>query len=189
MKPMLYCCILLALTACVAIWRIGTPVDGASCPGSPVASGPLSEFIDQYVNDSQGADWRDNGGPLGILQDPAAQAIVQRPEAHYCEALALLADPQRSETQKVHATALMLALPIDHYLGWMDATHGLYQHGAIGQAVMQLVVFPRSTALDYWWLPQWRSRFQRDAPGLYDPAFVTQVLNGQHWFSYPGQGY
>lgn len=189
MKPVLYCCTVLLLMAFVAIWRIGTPVDGASCPQSPAASGPLSDFIDQYVNDSQGADWRADGGPLGILQDPAAQAFARQPEAHYCEALALLANPQQSETHKVHATALMLSLPIDHYLGWMDATHELHQRGAIDNAVMGLVLFPRGTALDYWWLPQWRSRFQRDVPGLYDPAFVTQVLNGQHWFSYPGQGY
>ncbi|MGC5699591.1 hypothetical protein J4P02_05220 [Pseudomonas sp. NFXW11] len=187
MKAALYCGLLLALATALLLWRIGTPVDSSQC--TDVAPGPLTGFIRQYFNDRQGADWRDDGSALGILEDPEAQVFVRHPEQYYCEALNLLQAPQRTQTEKVHATALMLSLPIDYYLDLMDRSHQLYQRGAMDRPVLSLVLLPRGTALNYWWLPQWRSRFQRDAPGIFTEAHIKDILSGEHWFDYPGRGY
>lgn len=54
---------------------------------------------------------------------------------------------------------------------------------------LNLVLIPRGTALNYWWLPQWRSRFQRDAPGILAETDIKEILSGEHWFDYPGRGY
>ncbi|WP_025131193.1 hypothetical protein [Pseudomonas sp. PH1b] len=187
MKAALYSGLLLALAIVVLLWRIGTPVDSRQC--TDAAPGPLTDFIRQHFSDRQGADWRDDGSALGILEVPEAQAFARQPELYYCEALNLLQDPQRTQTEKVHTTALMLSLPLDYYLDFMDRSHQLYQRGLIDRSVMSMVLLPRSTALNYWWLPQWRSRFQRDAPGILSDDHMEEILSGEHWFDYPGRGY
>ncbi|MBP5106827.1 hypothetical protein [Pseudomonas protegens] len=187
MRAALYSCILLALATALFLWRIGTPVDSSQCADTP--PGPLTGFIRQHFSDRQGADWRDDGSALGILGVAEAQAFARQPERYYCEALNLLQDPQRTQTEKVHTTALMLSLPLDYYLDLMDRSHQLYQRGAMDRAVLTLVLIPRGTALNYWWLPQWRSRFQRDAPGILAETDIKEILSGEHWFDYPGRGY
>lgn len=187
MKAALYSGLLLALAIAVLLWRIGTPVDSSQCANT--APGPLTGFIRQHFSDRQGADWRDDGSALGILGVAEAQAFARQPERYYCEALNLLQDPQRTQTEKVHTTALMLSLPPDYYLDLMDRSHQLYQRGAMDRPVLTLVLIPRGTALNYWWLPQWRSRFQRDAPGILAETDIKEILSGEHWFDYPGRGY
>ena len=187
MKAALYSSLLLALAIAVLLWRIGTPVDSSQCTNT--APGPLTGFIRQHFSDRQGADWRDDGSALGILGVAEAQPFARQPERYYCEALNLLQDPRRTQTEKVHTTALMLSLPLDYYLDLMDRSHQLYQRGAMDRPVLTLVLIPRGTALNYWWLPQWRSRFQRDAPGILAETDIKEILRGEHWFDYPVRGY
>lgn len=189
MRRLLYFCSLLGLAVLVGIWRIGTPVDEAMCTGEPTTSGPLSTVISQYAEDTGAADWRDNGSAFTVLEQPTAHVLARKPQQHYCEALSLLQDPRRTQTEKVHSVMLMLELPIDYYLGFMDRSHELYQRGLIDTSVLRFVMTPRGTALNYWWLPQWRSRYKRDAHGLYSPAEIEDVLSGAHWFDYPGRGF
>lgn len=189
MKRFLYVCGLLGLATLVGIWRMGTPVDEAVCSAESTTSGPLGTVISQYADATGGADWRDNGSPFTVLELPAAHALAREPRQHYCEALSLLQNPQRTPTEKVHTVMVMLSLPIDYYLGFMDRSHELYQRGLIDASVLGFVMTPRGTALNYWWLPQWRSRYQRDAPGLYSQAQIEDVLSGAHWFDYPGRGF
>ncbi|PUA44961.1 hypothetical protein C5U62_16440 [Pseudomonas protegens] len=187
MKAALYSGLLLALAIAVLLWRIGTPIDSSQCTNT--APGPLTGFIRQHFSDRQGADWRDDGSALGILGVAEAQPFARQPERYYCEALNLLQDPQRTQTEKVHTTALMLSLPLDYYLDLMDRSHQLYQRRAMDRPVLTLVLIPRGTALNYWWLPQWRSRFERDAPGILAETDIKEILRGEHWFDYPGRGY
>lgn len=188
-RTALYGCIALALAVSIAIWAIGRPIDSNLCSGADRAPGPLTEVISQYFKDTHGADWQEEISSLIILGVPSAQALARQPQAHYCEALGLLESQQRAPSEKFHTAVLMLSLPIDYYLDFMDRSHELYQRGLIDRSVLSMVLLPRSTALNYWWLPQWRSRFQRDAPGIFSEAHVKEILSGEHWFDYPGRGY
>ncbi|MDF2395552.1 hypothetical protein GWQ44_08375 [Pseudomonas sp. 3MA1] len=180
-------CIALALSIPLIIWTLGRPIDSSHC--SDTVPGPLSEFISQYFRETNGAHWQEEINSLIILGIPEAQALARQSPAHYCDALNLLENPQRAPTEKFHTAVLMLSLPIDYYLDLMDRSHQLYQRGLIDRSVLSMVLMPRGTALNYWWLPQWRSRFQRDAPGLFSDDQMREILRGEHWFDYPGRGY
>ncbi|NBF05363.1 hypothetical protein GV819_24025 [Pseudomonas sp. Fl5BN2] len=188
-RATLYGCIALALAIPLVIWTLGRPVDGNRCTDATRASGPLTEVISQYFQETHGAAWQEEISSLIILEVPEAQALARQAQAHYCEALGLLENPQRAPTEKFHTAVLMLSLPIDYYLDFMDRSHTLYQRGLIDRSVLTMVLLPRSTALNYWWLPQWRSRFLRDAPGIFSDAHMEEILSGEHWFDYPGRGY
>jgi hypothetical protein len=188
-RTALYSCIALALAIPLVIWIIGRPIDGNRCSDAAHATGPLTEVISQYFQETHGADWQEEIHSLIILEVPAAQTLARQPQAHYCEALGLLENPQRAPTEKFHTAVLMLSLPIGYYLDFMDRIHQLYQRGLIDQSVLSMVLFPRGTALNYWWLPQWRSRFQRDAPGVFSEAAAQYILSGEHWVDYPGKGF
>lgn len=71
----------------------------------------------------------------------------------------------------------------------MDRSHQLYTQGKMDKEVLTLVVFPRGTAINYWWLPAWRQRFSRDAPSVLDANLINDVLSGHYWFDYPGAGF
>ena len=124
-----------------------------------------------------------------IISTPDGQTIINQPETYVCEALQILQNPAFSQTEKIFTAALMFELPISEYMAFMDRSHLLYAEHSIDQEVMKLVLLPRGTAINYWWLPAWRQRFTRDAPGVFDANLINNVLSGHYWFEYPGAGF
>lgn len=183
-------CLLLAIALlAIGTWRIGAPVDERVCADQPAYNGPLTRFVADYFKQNDERAWQEDTNVFDILASPEADGIARQPQRYYCEALALLESPARTQSEKVYTSILMLKLPIDHYLGLMDHSHHLYQAGRIDGTVLGFVLKPRGTALDYWWLPQWRSRFNRDAPLVFSAPQRADILSGQYWFDYPGAGF
>ncbi len=88
-----------------------------------------------------------------ILSTPEGQKVAGQPMPYACEALQILQNPAFSESEKIFTTALMFQLPISQYMGFMDRSHQLYSEHRIDPEVMKVVVLPRGTAINYWWLP------------------------------------
>jgi hypothetical protein len=103
--------------------------------------------------------------------------------------LQILQSPDFSQSEKIYTAALMLHLPIGQYMGFMDRSHQFYTEAKIDREVMILILQPRGTAINYWWLPAWRERFDRDAAPLLDGDLIRQVLSGQYWFDSPDNGF
>ncbi|AZD24952.1 hypothetical protein C4K24_5694 [Pseudomonas chlororaphis subsp. aurantiaca] len=188
MKKLLYPLLTIALISIVA-WRVWSPVDDLACAGQTVANGPLSRFVTDYFKQGDGRAWQEDTNVFDILAEPTASSITQQPQAYYCEALGLLESPTRTQSEKVYTSILMLKLPIDYYLSLMDHSHRFYKEGRIDDTVLGFVLKPRGTALNYWWLPQWRSRFNRDAPSVFPPPDIAEILSGKYWLHYPGTGF
>ncbi|MGE7959032.1 hypothetical protein ACQKQA_21045 [Pseudomonas sp. NPDC089530] len=188
MKKNLYLFLAVALTSIIA-WRVWSPVDDQVCAGQPALGGPLTRFVTDYFQQGDGTTWQEDSNVFDILATPTANSIASQPRRYYCEALELLASPTRTQSEKVYTSILMLKLPIDYYLSLMDHSHNLYKKGQIDATVLGFVLKPRGTALNYWWLPQWRSRFNRDAPSVFTAPDIAEILSGKHWFDYPGRGF
>lgn len=170
-------------------WRFWSPVDLSSCTNDTAAPGPLSVFIRNYFESNLRTDWRDMDDRFDVLSTPEGQSIASQPQPYACEALHILQSPTFSQSEKIYTTVLMFQLPISQYMGFMDSTHQLYAEGKIDQEVMKVVIRPRGTAINYWWLPAWRQRFTRDAPSVLDANLINYVLSGHYWFDYPGAGF
>ncbi|MDX9671271.1 MULTISPECIES: hypothetical protein [unclassified Pseudomonas] len=188
MKRLLWILFAIPLLLIVA-WRLCLPVDLSSCANNAAAQGPLSVFIRDYFDRNARTDWRDMDDRFDVLSTPEGQKIAGRPQAYVCEALQILQSPAFSQSEKIFTTALMFQLPISQYMGFMDRSHQLYAKDSIDREVMKLVVLPRGTAINYWWLPAWRQRFTRDAPSVLDANLINHVLSGRYWFDYPGAGF
>ncbi|WDH22405.1 hypothetical protein [Pseudomonas chlororaphis] len=188
MKKILYPLLAIALISIVA-WRVWSPVDDLACAGQTAANGPLSRFVTDYFKQGNERAWQEDTNVFDILAEPTASSITQQPQAYYCEALGLLESPTRTQSEKVYTSILMLKLPINHYLSLMDHSHRFYKEGRIDDTVLGFVLKPRGTALNYWWLPQWRSRFNRDAPSVFPPPDIAEILSGKYWLHYPGAGF
>ncbi|WP_085633551.1 hypothetical protein [Pseudomonas sp. R16(2017)] len=188
MKRLFWILPVLAL-ALIAAWRFWSPADLTACPPGDGAPGPLSAFVHGYFERNGRVDWRELDNRFDVLSTPQGRVIADQPQAYACEAVQILQSPAFSQSEKVYATALMFRLPISQYLGFMDRSHQLYEQASIDREVLTLVVHPRGTAVDYWWLPAWRQRFNRDAPDVLEPGFIRQVLSGRYWFDYPGNGF
>lgn len=188
MKRLLWILLAIPLLLIMA-WRLWSPADLSTCTTGTSTAGPLTAFIRDYFERNDRVDWRELDDRFDVLSTPEGQKIASQPQAHVCEALQLLQSPAFSQSEKIFTTALMFQLPIKQYMGFMDNGHLLYTQGRIDRDVMILILQPRGTAINYWWLPAWRERFHRDAPKLLDTGLITQVLSGRYWFDYPGSGF
>lgn len=173
----------------IVVWRFWSPADFSACPPDGAASGPLTHVIRDYFERNNRTDWKDMDDRFDIISTPDGQTIINQPETYVCEALQILQSPAFSQTEKIFTTALMFELPISEYMAFMDRSHLLYAEHSIDQEVMKLVLLPRGTAINYWWLPAWRQRFTRDAPSVFDANLINNVLSGHYWFEYPGAGF
>lgn len=188
MKRSYYALLMTPLLLIVA-WRIWLPADLSACPADGETAGPLTLVIRDYFERNSRTDWRDMDDRFDILSTPEGQSIASQPNSHTCEALRVLQSPAFSQSEKIFTMALMFRLPIDQYMALMDRSHQLYRQGKMDKEVLTLVVFPRGTAINYWWLPAWRQRFSRDAPSVLDANLINDVLSGHYWFDYPGAGF
>ena len=177
------------LLALIVAWRLWSPADLSTCTSGASTAGPLTAFIRDYFERNGRVDWRELDDRFDVLSTPEGQKMAGQPQAYVCEALQLLQSSAFSESEKIFTTALMFRLPISQYMGFMDRSHQLYSEHRIGPEVMKVVVLPRGTAINYWWLPAWRQRFTRDAPNLLDESLNRHVLTGGYWFDYPGAGF
>ncbi|WLH35044.1 hypothetical protein PSH79_24505 [Pseudomonas sp. FP2196] len=181
--------ILTASILFIVAWRFWSPADLSACTSKNTEPGQLTAVIRDYFEGNSRIDWRDLDDRFDILSTPEGQKIAGQPQAYVCEALQILRSPTFSQSEKIFTTALMFQLPINQYMGFMDRTHQLYAEEKIDREVMTLVVLPRGTAINYWWLPAWRERFSRDAPSVLDANLIKHVLSGHYWFDYPGAGF
>lgn len=188
MKKIIFLAVALIATS-IAIWWIWLPIGDSFCSRQPAATTTLKNFVTGYFKDNNNRDWRESTNVFDIFFSPDAQNISENSPLYYCEALSLLENPMRTQTEKVYTAILMLRLPIEYYLSLMDHTHQLYKEGRIDDTVLTFVLQPRGTAFNYWWLPQWRLRFSRDAHYVYTPENIEYILYGQNWLNYPGGGH
>ncbi|MGF6114303.1 hypothetical protein [Pseudomonas frederiksbergensis] len=173
----------------IVAWRSWSPADLRSCLSDSSEPGYLSAFIRDYFERNNRIDWRDMDNRFDVLSTSQGQKIASNPQTYACEALQILQSPGFSQSEKIYTTALMFHLPIGQYMGFMDRSHQLYTEAKIDREVMILVLQPRGTAINYWWLPTWRERFNRDAAPLLDGSLIRQVLSGRYWFDFPGNGF
>lgn len=173
----------------IVAWRFWSPADLSACSHEATAPGPLTLVIRDYFERNNRTEWRDMDDRFDILSTPEGQIIAGNPKPYTCEAVQILQSPAFSQSEKVFTVALMFQLPVSQYMGFMDRSHQLFIEDRIDREVMTLVVLPRGTAINYWWLPAWRQRFTRDAPNILEPSLVSHVLSGRYWFDYPGAGF
>lgn len=173
----------------IVAWRFWSPADLSFCAKDAKATGTLTVFIRDYFERNARTDWREMDDRFDVLSTPEGQKIAGQPQVYVCEALQILRSPSFSQSEKIYTSALMFQLPISQYMGFMDYSHQLYVEERIDREVMTLVVLPRGTAINYWWLPAWRQRFIRDAPNVLDANLISHVLSGHYWFEYPGAGF
>lgn len=185
----LFWIILTASLLLIVAWRFLSPANLSACTYNDIAPGPLTAVVSNYFEGNSRIDWRDMDDRFDILSTPEGQKIAGQPEPYTCEALQILQSPAFSQSEKIFTTALMFQLPIGQYMAFMDRTHQLYAEGKIDQEVMKVVIRPRGTAINYWWLPAWRQRFTRDAPSVLEANLINYVLSGHYWFDYPGAGF
>jgi hypothetical protein len=188
MKRRYWLLLVIALLLFVA-WRSWSPADLRSCLSDTPEQGHLSVFIRDYFERNNRTDWRDMDDRFDVLSTPQGRKIGSSPQAYACEALQILQSPDFSQSEKIYTAALMLHLPIGQYMGFMDRSHQFYTEAKIDREVMILILQPRGTAINYWWLPAWRERFDRDAAPLLDGNLIRQVLSGQYWFDSPDNGF
>ncbi|RIJ08692.1 hypothetical protein DXT77_20420 [Pseudomonas sp. 91RF] len=181
--------ILAASLLLVVAWRFWSPANLSACTSEGTAPGPLTAIVHNYFESNRRIGWRDMDDRFDILSTPEGQKVAGQPMPYACEALQILQNPALSESEKIFTTALMFQLPISQYMGFMDRSHQLYSEHRIDPEVMKVVVLPRGTAINYWWLPAWRQRFTRDAPNLLDESLIRHVLTGGYWFDHPGAGF
>ena len=188
MSRLIWTLLIIALLL-IAGWRFWSPADLSACTSKNTEPAQLTAVIRNYFEGNSRIDWRDMDDRFDILSTHEGQKIADQPQAYVCEALQILRSPAFSQSEKIFTTALMFQLPINQYMGFMDRTHQLYVEKKIDREVMTLVVLPRGTAINYWWLPDWRERFSRDAPSVLDANLIKHVLSGHYWFDYPGAGF
>ncbi|MDR0807358.1 MAG: hypothetical protein LBN41_11605, partial [Enterobacteriaceae bacterium] len=97
--------------------------------------------------------------------------------------------PEYDESQKVYTAMVMQKLPIREYMCFMDVANDLFERNIINETVATFIIKPDyelySTSVNYWWLPDWRKRFKKNASVLLDEGYIEEILKGESFFLNP----
>ncbi|EPL8915710.1 hypothetical protein NPI37_005564, partial [Citrobacter freundii] len=101
-------------------------------------------------------------------------------------AIRIILSKDYDQSQKVYTIILMQNLPIKEYMCFMDAVNEQFEKGLIDKEVARFAILPDinlySTSIYYWWLPDWRERFKKNANSLFKQKLIDDVLSGRYFF-------
>ncbi|MHA7846354.1 hypothetical protein [Serratia sp. D1N4] len=134
--------------------------------------------------------WRDMQNRYDIFSDGVVQKIDAAPGQYLSDALKVIANPAYDQSQKMYTVMMMQKLPIKEYLCVMDVVNtALENHVITDKDVAMQAINPdlniKGTSLYYWWLPDWRARFKKNADVMFTQEHVDDVLEGHYMWSYP----
>lgn len=134
--------------------------------------------------------WRNRDNKYDIFSDENAREIADKPSMYLSDALKVVANSEYDQSQKIYTIILMQKLPIKEYLCVMDVVNiALENHVITDKDVAIQAINPdlnvKGTSLYYWWLPDWRERFKKNANTLFTEDHVNDVLKGRYMWTYP----
>ncbi|MGG8275982.1 hypothetical protein PGR10_05395 [Klebsiella sp. 141198] len=163
-------------------------VDDVSCERYKNSRGLSDIFLEAISNSSESVlgSWRYMNNKYGILLNGIALEITKNPKDYIVNAIDVIAGEGYDQTQKMFTVILMQNLPIREYMCFMDVANRSFEKGIIDKEVVRFAILPdvnvHGASLYYWWLPDWRKRFLKNADYLFDKNMINDVLSGDYFF-------
>ncbi|EMM0441184.1 TPA: hypothetical protein R4142_005124 [Citrobacter freundii] len=130
--------------------------------------------------------WKEMENVYDIFFNDQLYMISETPKDYLSSAIRIILSKDYDQSQKVYTIILMQNLPIKEYMCFMDAVNEQFEKGLIDKEVARFAILPDinlySTSIYYWWLPDWRERFKKNANSLFKQKLIDDVLSGRYFF-------
>lgn len=135
--------------------------------------------------ESKVVQWREMENVYTIFFNDELYMISETPEEYLVSAIKIILSKDYDQSQKVYTIILMQNLPIKEYMCFMDAVNEQFEKGLLDKEVARFAILPDinlySTSIYYWWLPDWRERFKKNANNLFKQKLIDDVLSGRYF--------
>lgn len=121
-----------------------------------------------------------------IFFNKEMDTIGSTPKKYLGSAIKIISSKDYDQSQKIYSVILMQKLPIKEYMCFMDIVNEAYEKGVVNKDVARFAILPDvniyGTSIYYWWLPDWRVRFKKNAETLFSQTLTNDVLKGKYFF-------
>jgi hypothetical protein len=151
---------------------------------NPFKEDSLIKIINSAA-ESKVIQWREMENVYTIFFNSELYMISETPKDYLSSAIRIILSKDYDQSQKVYTIILMQNLPIKEYMCFMDTVNEQFEKGLIDKEVAQFAILPDinlySTSVYYWWLPDWRERFKKNANSLFKQKLIDDVLSGRRF--------